>query len=68
MHDTNLLLLSTVDAWNRFKCHTIYIEDDAVKQRLDTLITSIPDAHTAFGLEIRMCLQQKYHTTSLTFF
>jgi len=22
----------------------------------------MPDAHMAFGLEIRMCLQQKYHT------
>ena len=51
--DTKLLFLSTADAWNRFNCHTIYIEDDTVKQRLDALITSIPDAHTAFGLEIR---------------
>ena len=46
-------LLSTEDAWVRFKNHTICIEEQEMRQRLDTLIAAIPDAQTAFGIEIR---------------
>ena len=48
-----LLLLSTRDAWMKFKVHTVRLEDKETRMRLDTLIASIPDCHTAFGLEIR---------------
>jgi len=48
-----ILLLSTVDAWNKFKLHTVSLEDENMRHHLDTLITSIPDSRTAFGLEIR---------------
>lgn len=48
-----LLLLSTVDAWTKFKLHTIQLEDVNMRERLNTLIASIPDSHTAFGVEIR---------------
>ena len=51
--DKQLILLSTVDAWNKFKLHTVRQEDEAMRKRLDTLIASIPDAQTAFGIEIR---------------
>jgi len=51
--DKQLLLLSTKDAWMRFKLHTVRLEDKVLRSRLDTLITSIPDCETAFGLEIR---------------
>lgn len=51
--DKKILLLSTVDAWNKFKLHTVNLEDEVMKERLDTLIVSIPDSQTAFGVEIR---------------
>jgi len=51
--DKQLLLLSTKDAWTRFKLHTVCLEDKVLRSRLDTLITSIPDCEIAFGLEIR---------------
>ena len=46
-------LLSTRDAWMKFKVHTVRLEDTETRSRLDTLISSIPDCHNAFGLEIR---------------
>ena len=49
----NLLLLSTTDAWMKFKNHTMYIDDQETRGRLNMLISSIHDCHTAFGLEIR---------------
>ena len=60
--DKRLLLLSTVDAWTKFKIHTVRLEDDTIRKRLDTLIASIPDSQTAFGLEIRYhrCCWRKY--------
>ncbi|KAG0721798.1 hypothetical protein GWK47_045722 [Chionoecetes opilio] len=48
-----ILLLSTVDAWTKFKLHTVRLENDVMRLRLDTLIASIPDSQTVFGLEIR---------------
>ena len=51
--DQQLILLSTVDAWNKFKLHIVRLEDKAMRERLDTLTYSIPDAQTAFGIEIR---------------
>ena len=51
--DEQLLLLSTVDAWNKFQLHTVHLEDRTMRERLDTLIESIPDAQRVFGLEIR---------------
>jgi len=51
--DKQILLLSTVDAWTKFKLHTVRLEDEVMRLRLDTLIASIPDSQTAFGLEIR---------------
>ena len=47
-----VLLLSTVDAWNKFKLHTVNLEDEVMRERLDTLIASIPDSQTSFGVEI----------------
>ena len=52
-HSKKLLLLSTEDAWKKFKNHTIHIVDKETRERLNTLIASIPDCYTAFGLEIR---------------
>ena len=49
--DKRLLLLSTVDAWTKFKIHTVRLEDDVIRKRLDT--ASIPYSQTAFVLEIR---------------
>ncbi len=51
--DKQILLLSTVDAWTKFKLHTVRLEDEVMRERLNTLITSIPDSQTAFGVEIR---------------
>ena len=51
--DKQLILLSTVDAWNKFKSHTVRLEDTSMRDRLCTLIVSIPDAQTVFGIEIR---------------
>ena len=51
--NSKLLLLATQDAWNKFKVHTVLIPDDTIRDRLNTLIASIPDSQTAFGLEIR---------------
>ena len=51
-HDKQLILLSTLEAWNKFKLHIVYLEDQAMRERLDTLIDSIPDAQTAFGIKI----------------
>lgn len=48
-----LLLLSTKDAWKKFKLHTVHVEDPVLRSRLNTLIASIPDCETAFGWEIR---------------
>ena len=48
-----LLLLSTLDAWTKFKLHTIRLEDEDLRNRLNTMIASIPDPQTAFGLEVR---------------
>ena len=48
-----LLLLSTLDAWTKFKLHTIRLEDEDLKNRLNTMIVSIPDPQTAFGLKVR---------------
>ena len=48
-----LLLLSTKDAWRKFKLHTVHMEDPVLRSRLNTLIASIPDCETAFGREIR---------------
>lgn len=48
-----LLLLSTKFAWRKFKLHTIHLEDNVLRSRLNTLIASIPDCETAFGWEIR---------------
>ncbi len=45
--DKQLLLLSTKDAWSKLKLHTVRLEDEAMRHRLDTLITFIPDAQTA---------------------
>jgi len=51
---TNLnLLLSTEDAWNHFKVHTVCLSDEPMRERLNTLLVSIPDSRMAFGLEIR---------------
>lgn len=50
---SNLLLLSTEDAWNRFKVHTISLTDEPMRERLNTLLVSVSDSRTAFGLEIR---------------
>jgi len=33
--------------------HTVRLEDNVLRQRLNTLICSIPDVNTAFGIEIR---------------
>jgi len=44
-----LLLLSTKDAWRKFKLHTVRLEDKVLRSRLDTPITSIPDCETASG-------------------
>ncbi|KAG0727462.1 hypothetical protein GWK47_034598 [Chionoecetes opilio] len=51
--DKQILLLSTVDAWTKFKLHTVRLENDVMRLRLYTLIASIPDSQTAFWLEIR---------------
>ena len=51
--DRSKKILSTVDAWNKFKLHTVNLQDENMRHRIDTLITSIPDSRTAFGLEIR---------------
>ncbi|KAG0706702.1 hypothetical protein GWK47_024296 [Chionoecetes opilio] len=51
--DKQILLLSTVDAWTKFKLYTVRLENDVMRLILDTLIASIPDSQTAFGLEIR---------------
>ena len=51
--NNDLLLLSTEDAWNKFRLHTVRLDDVAMRQRLVTLITSMPDAQTAFAFEIR---------------
>ena len=48
-----LLRLSTLDAWTKFKLHTIRLEDEDLKNRLNTMIASIPDPQTAFSLEVR---------------
>ena len=51
--DNQLLLLSTADAWHKFKSHTVYLEDDATRQRLCTLIDNTPTKEKAFAVEIR---------------
>ena len=51
--DKELILLSTIPSWNRFKLHTVNVEDKELRDRLNTLIASIPDAQTAFGIENR---------------
>ena len=48
-----LLLLQTEDAWTKFKRHSMYPDDPDMRGRLDAFISSIPDCHTAFGVEIR---------------
>ena len=48
-----LLLLSTKDAWIKFKLHTVHLNDLVLRSRLNTLLASIPDCETAFGWEIR---------------
>ena len=50
---SKLLLLSTEDAWNRFKLRRVCLSDEPVRERLNTLLACIPDSRTAFGLEIR---------------
>ena len=55
-----VLLMSTVDAWNKFKLHTIQLEDEVLRERLDTLIASIPNSQTAFAMEIRYHRVCKY--------
>ena len=37
------LLLSTEDACNKFKVHTVQLEDSEMRSKLNTLIASIPD-------------------------
>jgi len=39
--DKELLLLATIDAWTRFKLHTVFLEDKAMRVRIDTLIDFI---------------------------
>ena len=52
--DKELILLSTIPSWNRFKLHTVNVEDKELQDKLNTvIIASIPDAQTAFGIEIR---------------
>lgn len=51
--DKQILLLSTLDAWTKFKVHTVRLVDEPMRERLSTLIDSIPDAESAFGIEIR---------------
>lgn len=48
-----LLLLSTKDAWTKFKLHTVHLDDPVLRSKLNTLIASVPDCETAFGREIR---------------
>ena len=41
--DNGLLLQSTKDARTNFKLHTLHLEDDFLRSRLNTLIAFIPD-------------------------
>jgi len=52
--DKCLLLLSTKDVWTNFKLHTVRLEDNVLRSRLNTLIASFPDVQAAVGLEISL--------------
>jgi len=41
-----------IKQWTRFRLHTVFLEDKAMRERIDTLIDSIPDAQTAFETKI----------------
>ena len=45
-----LFLLSTTDAWMKFKNHTMYIDNQEMRERLNMLISFVSDYHTVFVL------------------
>ena len=50
--DNGLIFQSTKDAWTHFKLHTLRLEDDVLRSRLNTLIAFIQDFQAAVGKPI----------------
>ena len=55
--------IELLPAWRRFKMHTIYIEDETLRNRLVALIDSTPDAIAAeIYYHAKVIVQWYYHT------
>jgi hypothetical protein len=53
-HPQKWCLLSTMDAWHKFKAHTMFLDDEVMRDRILAVIQSAFD--NPFAIEIR------YHT------
>ena len=59
-YNSKFLRLSTEQAWDKFRICPMHIKDEAKRERLERLISSIPDFKSAVALEIdyhRNCYQ-----------
>ena len=54
---SKLSLISTQDAWSKFKQHTVLLEDQSMRSRIVTLINFVDSGTDPFAVEIRYHLE-----------